>query len=250
MKAKTYSGLNKDRMASNAFFQDRVNFKKGDSFEGQFLTGIDGFMEYDIHAFQEKGKWRFIPCAGEDCPLCEDDDPQVSKTSYRACCNVWHSKEKKVMILEGPKDLFSRIATRYKRFAKDAKSRKKWTRTVFEISKFATSPISHDVEASDRKAVDPEGLKLHDLQAYVDGEMTRYYGSNSKLARKLAKKGKGKKKSSLDDVTDDEGYSKDELEEMSLKKLGKVATSVGVHEVPTKDTAAKVIKKILKAQAS
>jgi hypothetical protein len=172
LTVKTFKGLSKKRMESKASknFGKRLNIKQGDTIPVQFLQLPDDFLEYEMHSFQEGGRWVYVPCIGDDCPLCADESQQLSKTSYRFSCNVYNLKEKKVQILEGPKDLASRIFYRYERGSA------KFLKRTFEITKFPTQPVSYDVAIADEPTVKTAGLKLLDLDEYIVEEAKRYYG--------------------------------------------------------------------------
>lgn len=244
LSPKTFRGLNKKRMEKKGGNFNRVVIKQGDSVVVQFLEPIEEFVEYENHSFRDGARWQYVPCAGDDCPLCADDDPDVSKTGYRFCCNVYNFKEKKVQILEGPKDLAGRIAHRYERRAKS------WLKRTWEISKFPTTPVSYDVESADDRPVRPDGLERHDLMKYITDEMLRYFGDD------IPSPSKGGGPSSLDDDWDDEEdsfdddeYTKEDLLDLGPAALKEAAESVGVSvKKITKENRKKVISAILKKQ--
>lgn len=226
---RIYQGLNDKRMAKGSG-GDRLVIQQGETKTVQFPTSIKDFREFDIHQFQEKGKWNYIPCAGDDCPLCDDDDDDVRKTHYRFCCNVYSRKDKKVLILEGPKDLSGRIAMRAKS-ANKGKLKKigKFNRKLYDVSKLKTTPVSYDVESADGKALsldDLAELKLHDLDKYIVGEMERYFGDGMPTSKSG--------KSALDDDDDDDDdadddeYDMDELMDMKTSEVKRIAKSMKI----------------------
>lgn len=178
LNPKLFSGLDKKRIEkkSSGNFGQRVNLGKGTTLPLQFTgTPEDGdhFMEFDIHVWQE-GTWNYVPCAGDDCPLCSDEDEGRRKTSYRFIASVYNHKEKKIQVLEGPKDLAQRIFYKYSR------KPEKFIDRVYDITKFPTQPISYGVDVGDDDPLKASVLKKEtpiDLAAYVKGEMERYYGN-------------------------------------------------------------------------
>jgi hypothetical protein len=239
-----YRGLNENRMRKGSN-TPRLILKQGDTATVQFLTSIKEFREYDMHQFQERNRWQYVPCAGDGCPLCEDEDPDVSKISYRFCCCVWVPKEKKVLILEGPKDLSGRIALRFKG------NKKKFTKRMYDVSKLKTTPVSYDVERSDGRTIDPDSVELIDLDKFIVDEMERYFGDSTP-------KPSSKGRSSLDDDDDDDDddadedeYDEDELDDMELSEVKSIAKSLGI-ALKTKDgekrKKSKLIQLILKKQ--
>lgn len=254
-----YSGLNKKRMQKGTG-SNRTIFEKGKSVTGQLLDAPGDMREFDQHVFRDGGKWCYVPCAGSDCPLCEDDDRDVSKTSYKFIANFYNHKTKKVEVIGGPKDLAGRISMRweaiYKKQFSKLKSKKKAAKKanelflakVWDITQLDRDIVAYDVESSDEDAVrlDPKKHKRHDLDQYVADEMKRYFGDDMP---------KGGSKSALDDDDDDaedDEYDRDDLEEMSPKEVKRVAKSLGIKTVNPKNdeprSTSTLIKLILKSQ--
>lgn len=190
-----FGGLDKKRIESKGGgnYGLRVVLKQGDTAPVQFLGDPDDqgcFIEYEIHGFKEDGNWQFVPCAGDDCPLCSDEDDQRRRTSYRFAAVVYNLKEKKVQILEGPKDLAQRIYYRFSRRPSAFLGR------VYDVTKFPTTPVTYAVDRGDDDPVAAsrlEKLERPDLEKYVASEMERYYGTMEIP-----------KSSALDDEEDDE----------------------------------------------
>jgi len=176
LSVKTFSGLNKNRMESkgSSNFGLAIRMRQGDSVSIQCLMNPDnpqGFLEFEQHVWKDT-KWHYVPCLGDNCPLCLDEDQNISKTSYRFAANVWNFKEKKVMILEGPKDLSTRLFYRY------SAAPEKFVKKAYDVAKYPTQPVSYDVSSSDLKPIKDIGDKKPiDLQKYVDEEARRYFGS-------------------------------------------------------------------------
>lgn len=221
LSVKTFSGgLNKKRMeqkGGGAGYGNKMILKKGEAQVGQFPGLPDDekyFKEFDQHSFQEDGRWYYVPCAGDDCPLCLDESEAKSKVSYRFVCVVYSLKEKKLRVLEGPKSLASLI---YYKFQQKPEA---FLKRTFELIKFPTEPVTYGVDRGDDDALKAKDLpkEVPDLDAYIQGELDRYYGDESK-GKKLPKKsaldegGKKDKKS--------KGKTKDEPKGKSKKSKSK-----------------------------
>lgn len=224
---KIFTGLNEGRMASTAGrFADRTKFQQGDTVELQFLDPITSFAEYDQHQFRDGGKWKYVPCGGENCPLCADDDPEVAKVHYRFSCNVYNHDTKRVEVFEGPKTVSQLVAKRYKKIVAKAKGNenkalKLWQNATWQLSKMKTQPVTFDMEEGDNDPVSTkkwEG-KLFDLSANIIEQFKFYFGADVDV-RALDAKEEKEAKSSMDDVA----FSKKDLKKLSdddLKKVGK-----------------------------
>lgn len=242
---KTYRGLNEkryERKAGNENFGKRL--KLDDEPKAvQFLTGPEGFVEIDMHIWKDEN-WHFVPCVGDDCPLCSSEDEKIRKLNYRMYANVWSFDDKSVKILEGPKDMATRIAYRFKR----AKGEAKFLKKTYELTKLDTTPVSYDVALGEEPAIQTSKLTLEDLEAYVQAEAERYFsagGGKSSLEAKDdddldndadgddSKKSKSKKskaKSNGHDAGFDEAAVREALEALSPKKLAARATDMGVKQ--------------------
>lgn len=247
-------GLNKKNYTKKAGGVDRIQLDKGKTVTVQFLFPIndtDNWKEIDQHQFQERNRWNYVPCLGDDCPLCADDDRDVAKTTYRFLTNAYDLENKRIAVLEGPKDLSGRIAARFTTLAKKKKS-KLFTKKTYDISKMDTTPVSYDVETSDDDPVPEKRIDLKkciDLDAYILEQAKRYFGDD------MPSSGKSSKRSAMDDEDDEEyeedEYDEDDLEEMDKSELRKIAKAIGAK---TKDkegeplSKSKLIKSIIKKQ--
>lgn len=243
LSPQVYGGLSKARTQRGSM-TNRCKVKEGETVTVQFLEIPKKMLEFDQHQFRDRGKWNYVPCAGEGCPLCEDEDSEVSKINYRFVCNVYNKGTKKVEILEGPKTLAGRIRQRY---GTDKKKQKRFPHKMFEVSKLPTEgAVEWDVESSDEtplKESKLEALKPYDLLASVTESMERYFGSVPKKGSKTALDD--------DDYEEDEEYDEDDLDEMDPKAVRKIAKSLGIKTVDSegeKRPKAKLIKLIIKKQ--
>lgn len=208
LTAKTFSGLNQKRMESKGG-GNRVVIKQGQTMPVQFLQKPSQFTEFDQHQWREDGTWMYVPCAGDDCPNCDSEDEVRSKLNYKFVANVYNVKEKKVQLLEGPKTLATQIFDRYKRKPESFMKR------VFDVTKFPTQPVTYGFGIAEESPVKTSGLKLIDIDAYIQGELDRFLGNDTP-------KSKGKGKTALDDddfddeediEDDDEFEDEDELDD-------------------------------------
>lgn len=91
LSVKTFKGLDKKRMESKgggANAGARVILKDGDTIPLQFAVDPTDFTEFEIHQWQEDGRWHNVPCLGDGCPLCDDESESKSKTKYRFAAPV------------------------------------------------------------------------------------------------------------------------------------------------------------------
>ena len=219
---KTFQGMTRTKVMAggggSGTYKLRVKMKKGTSHVLQFATGLDEFLEYEQHVWRnDEGRWTFVPCAGEDCPLCADEREDVARTSYSFACLVWNFREKKLMILSGSKKLAMKIYQKWEKCGtKERERNKKFVRRVYEITALPTNPADWIVDLEpDVRAKDPDDLRLKatkkdapDLEVYVKEEMEFYFGNSMPKA------------SSLDDDDEDEWEAP-----RSKKRSGKSRTS-------------------------
>lgn len=202
LTVKTFKGgLDQKRMKKGTGGQGMRVILKDATIPVQFLTdpdNEDGFVEFEIHNFQEDGRWEYVPCTGDGCPLCDDESEQRSRTRYRFAAVVYNLAEGRVQVLEGPKDMAGRIYYRYER------NPSKFRRRAFDITKFPTQPVTYGVDiAEDAEAKNPKGMELVDLAEYLQGELKRYYGDDLEAASTSV--------SALDD--DEEPWDEDDLDD-------------------------------------
>lgn len=249
LTARTYSGLNKDRMKKGTG-GNRCQFKVGENVTVQFLDTPAEMVEYDEHVFNDGG-WKYVPCIGKGCPLCEDEDSDVRKIGYKMLANVYNFKTQKVEVLSGPKTLAGRIFSRYDSEAKRAKSKGKknqFLNKTWQIDKLDQVPVSYDIDQGDKDAIQLGSKhKKFDLNEYINGDLQRYYGEDMPKPKKS-------KRSALDDddADDDDAYDRDDLEEMSSKEVKAIAKSLKIKAVNPKTeeprSKSALIKLILKNQ--
>lgn len=199
LSAKSFKGLSKKRMKQKGSVGVSLWLKAGAIVPVQFLTDPEDMLEYDQHIWQVGKTWNFVPCSGDGCPLCEDDDDDISGTSYGFACNVYNLKDKKVQVLTGSKTLAQLIWYRYER--KPAR----FTKRVFELTRFEGSPAQFDVSPGDEAPVQIAKFKkqLHNLDDYLDSEIQRYFGDEAPTATALDDDDE-------DEDTDDDDFDEDE----------------------------------------
>jgi hypothetical protein len=245
LQVKSFGGLNENRIQRSSSSGKRLFLPKGKTVPVLFPkdpSDPSGFMEFDQHVWKEGSKWNFVPCIANDddpdaCPLCNEDDPAIAKTSYAFACQVWDVKNKCWRVMTGPGKLSQLIVNRWK-------SRKKsFTRVVFDITQMDTKPVSYDVDATEE---DPPKVKgdPYDLDEFLAEEFQKAIGGDTDGGSKKASK------SSLeddddddeeDDEDDDEAHTQEELEEMTIRELKRLARSLDI------DTADKSRKKLIRA---
>lgn len=241
-----WKGLSKKRYTKGSA-TNRCKIDTGSTVTVQFIDDPSTMTEFVQHQFRDGGKWNYVPCAGDDCPLCEDDDPDVSKQNYRFLANVYNLATKQVEILEGPKTLAGRIAFRWGN--KGKRSKKLFPNRTWDITKFDTQPVSYDVERGDDSPLKLDriaAMKPYDLEADVTESLRRYYGDDMP-----AKGGK----TAMDDDAEDEDYEEDEyekedLEEMERSEIRKIARAYGIKTKRNGEPVpkSKLIKAILREQ--
>lgn len=171
LSAKFAKGLNKKKIKQKG--TGKVLFiKKGSTVPVQFLQTPEDFIEYEVHSWQEGGDWIYVPCTGKGCPQCGDEEEKYNKKAYRMATNIYNLENKQVQILQGPKDLAGRILYRYER--KPASFLKR----VFDVTKFDGNPVTYQFELAEEKPASTKGLKLHDLEKYLEEELVRFYGDD------------------------------------------------------------------------
>lgn len=222
LSAAVSSGLNKKKIErrQQRSLGNRVIMKDGTTVAVQFLTGIDGFKEYEIHRFQEDGSWVMVPCLGEGCPLCDDESDTKSKTSYRFVANVYNFKEKKVQVLEGPQDLASKIIFKLENMSNPAL----FTRRSWEVTRYPTNPTTYGMDKGEEDRISTKGLTPIDLDGYIDGQVKNYYGDELPTASSL-----DADDDDVDDVEDDDAdeWTEKELRKKNSTALKKIAKDEG-----------------------
>lgn len=174
-KAKVSRGLDHKKLGSGGMM---FVLGKGETKQIQFLQELDSIAEYEVHsAKNENDKFRYVPCMERKCPLCKDDNPDVAKTSYRFAINVWNHTDGEVQVLEGGKLLGLQIFQRWE--TAEEKKPGSFRSRVFDIKKnvggrFVTYDLAYDPETA---GVELEGKRKHDLEEYVNRQMSRFYGT-------------------------------------------------------------------------
>lgn len=204
LTTKAFGGLNKKNYEKKAStFGQRIKFVEGERVTVQFAGAPDdedAFKEFFQHSWQEGKKWNFVPCTGDDCPLCEEEDSDKAKTSYRFIAKVYDFGTKKMSIMDGPKDLAGRIVYQWER------SPSKFLKKVWDVMPLATTPRSYQVDFNDevRPKLDLSSLddtkNPVDLDKYLEDSLKAFYGQDGLVLGK----------SSLDDEEFQEDDDEDE----------------------------------------
>lgn len=201
LTAQAFGGLNKKNYAkkSGGSFGKRVKWEPGVRRAMQFAGNPDdptAFKEFLQHGWKE-ANWNFVPCVGDECPLCEEEDAEKSKKSYRFVAKVYDFGEKKMMYMEGPKDLAGRIVYQWER------SPSKFLSKVWDIIPLETTPRTYQVDFNEevraKRELTDDPKDPIDLDKYLEESLTRFYGEDGMVLGK----------SSLDD-DDDDAYDEDE----------------------------------------
>src|SRR6478609_8332462 len=173
LSTKAFGGLNKKNYTKKAStFGQRIQFKEGERVTVQFLGEPDDeecFKEYFQHSWQEAGKWNYVPCAGDDCPICEEEDQAKSKTAYRFVAKVYNFGEKKIQVMEGPKDLAGRVVYQWER------NNEKFTKKVWDVMPLATQPRTYQVDYNDevvpKRTIEEDAKNPVDLNKYLEDSL-------------------------------------------------------------------------------
>lgn len=234
---KTFQGLNKTRMEkkSNANAGIRVAIKQGETVPVQFLTKPDEFTEFNQHSWKDGDRWYFVPCAGEGCPICQDEDRQRAKQSYRFAAVVYNLRDKKVQVLEGPKDLAGRIFYRYER------KPSMFLKRTYDVTKFPTTPVTYDFAIGEDDLVALSTIKakgkLVDIDAYLEGELKSFYGDDLPEGSAAVTE-----PDEPDDDEDDEDEDEEEvvytlaqLKKFKLSKLRSIAEDMEIEDADEMD---------------
>lgn len=223
LSIKTFKGLNETRMQKGSFNRGiRVQLKDNDIIPIQFTCDPDEFVEYSVHVWRD-GNWNFVPCLGDSCPLCADEDDGRRKTSYQFATVVYNLKEKKYQILVGPKDLAGRILNRFQR------APGRWNKRTYEISRYPTTPVSYEfaVGEEDMVRVDAKKVAELDIDKYLEDEAKRFYGDE--LPSATSAMDEGDEDDDLEEDDDEvEEYTVKDLKAMRVGKLREVAEALGV----------------------
>lgn len=221
--AATSRGLNRKKIAKKGQGTgDRVVMKDGSTVPIQFYVGPDDFLEYEIHRFQEDGNWQIVPCVGDACPMCDDEQDAKSKTSYRFAAPVWNFEQKKSMVLEGPKDLAEKVLFRFDRL----KNKSMFVKSTYEAIRFPTNPTTYGLDKGEEEPIKLKASDAKDVDAYVDNQIKNYYGDELPTASALD----SDDSDDDDNIEDDDAdtWTRKDLEKKSAKALEKIAKEEGV----------------------
>lgn len=195
--APTKRGMRKKELEQGGQFGDTLFIKRGDTAPVQFFHEPDDFLVFQQHAWEEDRKWFFVPCTGDECPLDDDEDEARARRGYQWAAQILDVKEKKSKVLSGGKDLGNRVFYRYERKPST------FVRRVFEITKFATKPITYDVAPGEDKPLDLSKFTPIDLDEWLDKQVKAYYGEEVPKASDLEDEDE-------DDDEDEAGWDEDD----------------------------------------
>jgi hypothetical protein len=219
LTAKTFTGLSKRSDSEGGTREYKtVRLEHGKTLTLQPLQKPSQGREYYRHIWREGGNWNFIPCAEGECVHCESDNEQESRRNYTMLLNVYSFAENKVKILEEGSKVKDLILYRYD------KKPSIFTKRPLDFTKLPTKPISYNVELSEEEPIQTAGLKLHDLDDYIQEELER---------RTRFLEGNGRE--NVESLEDEEDYDEDEeepdeseMQEMEWRDLVQYAREVGV----------------------
>lgn len=254
MKGTAKRGMKKKDLEKGGSFGDTMYIKKGDTASAQFFHEPDDFLVFQQHAWEEDRKWFFVPCMGEDeCPLDDDEDEDRARRGYQWAAQVYDLGEKKAKVLSGGKDLGNRVYYRYE------KKPTSFTKRVFEITKFATKPITYDVAPGEDKPINLDKVKPIDLDEWLAKQVKAYYGEDgpskaSDLEEPEEEEGWEDSDSDSDDPDEDDdlstlGEEADDDDDEAQERLTKLAEENDL-DPDDYDTWKKIAKAIEKARSS
>lgn len=236
LEPSVVTGMSKEFLAQNTGQGNRVVFDKEDpTVTIQFFKTPNKFTIYKNHSFQEDG-WKYVPCAGENCPCCEHEDEDVRKTSPRFVTNVYNHRSKKVQLLEGPKTLGAMIHYRWAKRGPKAKAN--FLKTVFDITRYPTQPVTYGLDRSDDDVIVIAGKKLEDELQYLKNLQVAYYGDSMDVDPDAISDDDDETEEEdldedVDEDEDDEVYTATELYKMKIAELKTIAKEFGIKPVPT-----------------
>jgi hypothetical protein len=198
LRPATSKGLNKKRITSSGAGKF-VRFTDDNPVNTiQFFTDPDEFLEYEKHTFRDDGKWNYVPCAGKGvCPLCEDEEEDVSKVTYAFVTNVYNLGLKKVQLLSGPKTMAERIFLRYERKPST------FTKRVFDVTRIPGQFVQYDFDIAEERPVRLGDKTQYDLQEALAENMRAYYGDDVDIAVSDLRRDDEDDYDDVDDVDDE-----------------------------------------------
>jgi hypothetical protein len=230
LTVRTFKGLDKKRIEKKGRGQgNRLAIEQGETVSVQFLSTPDEFTEFYTHSWKDD-RWYFVPCAGDGCPLCEDEDRDKAKVGYRFATLVYSFKDKDIKILEGPKDLAGRIMYRYERRPS------LFLKRTYEITKMATTPVSYEFAVGEDDLIAAATIKSKlskaiSIEDYLEGELRSYWGDDLPGTGSITEDD-GDEDEDEDEDEEEAEYSLADLRKMKLIKLQEIAED---REIDTED---------------
>lgn len=205
---------------------NRTRIKEGETIPVQFScmpTNKKLFKEFRAHSWREgKNKFSWVPCLGEDiCPLCDDDDPDISKDSYAFITPIYNFKTKKYEILRGGANMAGKISIRFEKLKKVGKE-KRWLTKAWDIMAIPAAFTDYDVSQSDtKKVIELDESKLLDLDKWLLDRLHEHYGDELPSASSLDDDEDEDDEDDEDDDEDEDEDDDDEDEEEERKVKAK-----------------------------
>lgn len=253
LKAQFHKGLTKKKMAKRSGGSGpRVKVEDDKPNTLQFYVDPDEFTEFEQHGWQSGGRWYFVPCAGEGCPLCTSEDDRQRKTNYRFAAPVYDLKKKESSILEGPQTMAAIIFRRYE--SAERRRAGLFRRKVWDVTRFSGTPTTFDCEESEHAAKNPANLpEALDTAKYVQSQMERYYENADADVSALDDDFGGDDFEEDEDWLeegDDEAWTKESLLALKRSELVEVASdfNIRVTSEVTRENRPKLIAAILRKQ--
>jgi hypothetical protein len=236
LSPKVGTGLSKAFLTSNSPTTNRIVFDKEDpTVSVQFFVTPNRFKEYKNHNFSEDGQWQYVPCAGEGCPCCEHEDDEIRKKGDRFITNVYDVRNKQVRFLDGPKTMGTMI--HYRWLKRGAKAKANFLKTVFDITKYPTSPVTYGIDRSDEDPVLLTKKKQGDEIEELRRKMIAYYGDRMEVGPDTLSDDDELEDEDLEEDEDEdeeeEIYTATELQKMKIAELKAICKELKIKPIPT-----------------
>lgn len=177
-----------------------VIFKDGETRILQFWgtpQQKDHFREFEQHGRNLGGnKWEFVPCIGDGCVPCEDEDEKFANPNYAFVAQVWDFKEKKAKVVSGGSNLAQAIVFKWKQ------GPTRFSKKVWNVARLATTPKSFNIDTAEERVLNLGTKEPVDIAEYLAGRYETWLKAHPQSSR-----------TSLDDDDDDYDDEEDDIEE-------------------------------------